>query len=908
VTPRLALRHFVVLIIVITVGTVIGIHDIAAYRALRASATEVASQRLRAAAGQIGQMLDTQSALMLEQTDTVARHPAVTAVLRSPESDVARHAAHVALEKGPLVRATSAAIEITDTAGNIVVSTTARPPVPESAQRATIALVSAARPVAVGPGVAVGDTFYYAAVARVSDGATPLGYVLHWRRLSTNARARQQLIDLIGPGSDFAAGNTTGPGWTDFVRAIPRPSLVLPLKDATWYTRDGGERRLAATRPIARTPWTLVVDFSEQTVMSGVGALVRRLVLITLALLAAGIAAAWLLARRLTMPLGELVAAAEGISGGDYSQRVPVHGTHEVRTLGSAFNAMSASIGTAHRALEEHSEELAERATQLSEQAAELEAANDELTSSIEEVVRARDELSASLATNARVTAELDASLAGAPVGIAVHDPDGRYRRVNATLATLNGAAPEAHVGRLPSAMAPGFGTAVERHVRQVLTTGTGVSNIELAGETAARPGVMQHWLASFYPIRTADGEMIGAGSVVADLTAYKRLESQLVQSQKMEAVGRLAGGVAHDFNNVLTAITGFGQFALSSLADGPAEAREDLEQVLAAADRAASLTRQLLAFSRQQVLQPRVINLNAVVTGLSPMLARLIGEDVKLIAKPAPALSAVKADPNQIEQVLVNLAVNARDAMPAGGTLVIETADVELDAAYAATRDGVTPGRYVMLAVTDTGTGMDAATRARVFDPFFTTKAPGKGTGLGLSTVYGILKQSGGNVDLYSEPGRGSTFKVYLPRTDEGLDGHPTPVSSAVVTPRGQLTVLLVDDDAFVAATARRALERTGYRVLAAGNGRHALGVVEQHAGPIDVLVTDLVMPEMGGRELARSVVAARPTVRVLYTSGYTAEAMNQQAVLEPTDAFLGKPFTPDSLLRAVQALVEPA
>jgi signal transduction histidine kinase/ActR/RegA family two-component response regulator len=786
-TPRLALRHVVVLIVVATVGTVIGIHDVAAYRALRASAVDVASGRLRAAVGQIGAILDAQSALLRKQIDTVGRHSAVKAILRSPSNDEARRAALAALQTLNFLPVTSAAMEIVDTAGAIVVNTAGRSPVPESAQRGAIASVSRARPVAVSPGVAVGDTLFYATVARVVEDTTPLGYVLQWRRLTNNQAARQQLIDLIGPGTDLAAGNTTGPGWTDFAKVIGRPPLALPAERATWYTRDGAGERLAVARPITGTPWTLIVDFTEPTVMSGVDSLVRRLVVVTLLLLAAGIAAAWLLARRVTTPLGELASAAAGISAGDYSRRVTVRGPYEVSTLGTAFNTMSGSIDTAHGALKERSEELAERATQLSEQAVELEVTNEELNDSIEEAVRARDELTASLAEN-------------------------------------------------------------------------------------------------------------------------KRLEFQLVQSQKMEAVGRLAGGVAHDFNNMLTAITGFGQFALSALGDESADARADLEQVLAAADRAATLTRQLLAFSRQQVLQPRVINLNVVVNGLSPMLARLIGEDIKLVARASPTLSPVKADPHQVEQVLVNLVVNARDAMPDGGTLVIETADVELDASYAASREGVTPGRYVMLAVTDTGIGMDAATRARVFDPFFTTKEPGKGTGLGLSTVYGIVKQSGGNVDLYSEPGRGSTFKVYLPRTDERVDARPTPPLGSVVVTRGRLTVLLVDDDAFVAAAARRALERTGYQVLTASNGRQALGILEQHTGSIDVLVTDLVMPEMGGRELADHVLTARPTVRVLYTSGYTAEAMNQQAVLDPNDAFLGKPFTPDSLLRAVHALIDPA
>ena len=781
--PRPALRVLVVFIVVLTVGTVIGIHDVAAYRSLRTSATESAGARLRVAAGQIGGLLDGQSVQMRAQLDSVARHPVIGEALRVRASEATRDSALSILATRPFLASSSAEIEIADTTGAAVLRTAKASPVPDAARRAAMALTSTARRVAMGAGVVVGDTFFYAAVARVASGGLSPGYVIQWRRLSGNQIARKQLVALMGPGTDLIVGNTAGSEWTDLMGVIPRPTLALPLDEPTWYTR-GGVRRLAVARPIAGTPWTLVVDLTEQAVMAGVDAVVRRLALITVLVLAFGVLVAWLLAQRLTAPLGDLVSAAEGIGSGDYSRRVAVRGPSDIRTLGMTFNSMSANIHATRRELEERSEELAERATQLSEQAAELETTNDELNDSIQEVVRARDELAASLDEN-------------------------------------------------------------------------------------------------------------------------RRLQSQLVQSQKMEAVGRLAGGVAHDFNNMLTAMAGFAQFAMTSIESDPAGARADIEQVIAATNRAAALTRQLLAFSRQQVLQPRVIDLNAVVTGLTPLLSRLIGEDVKLMARPSSQPVVTKADPHQIEQVLVNLVINGRDAMPNGGTVLIETADVELDEAYAATRDGVVPGSYVMLAVTDTGSGMDAATRARVFDPFFTTKEAGKGTGLGLSTVYGIVKQSGGNVEVYSEPGRGSTFKVYLPRTEEpSVPDRPAPVAPSSQARRG-LTVLLVDDDAAVSATGRRTFERAGYEVLAASNGHEALGIVERYDGSIDVLVTDLVMPEMGGRELARRVTSARPSIRVLYTSGYTAEAMNQQAVLLPDDAFLSKPFTPDSLLRAVDGIM---
>jgi signal transduction histidine kinase/ActR/RegA family two-component response regulator len=714
-------------------------------------------------------------------------------------------------------------------------------------------------------------------------------------------------VDLIGPGTEIYAGNTVGDGWTDFAGLVARPPVTLPMVSSVTYERPGFGPQLAVGRPIAGTPWTLLLANPEAGLLAPVNAMARRLALVTTLLLGFGLFAAWFLGRRLTTPLGELAGAAAAISAGDYSRRVVADGTDEVGTLARAFNQMATSVGAARTSLEERSEELAERAEQLSAQATELESANEELAESMDEAIRTRDELSVALTETARVTAELNASLASAPVGFAFHDLDGRYRRVNACLATLDGVAADAHVGRLPSEVVAGFGRAIDTHVAQTLRTGQGVFNVELAGDNAPRATDVGYWLASFYPIRTMEGELLGVGSVVTDLTAHKQLEVQLMQSQKLEAVGRLAGGVAHDFNNILTAISGFGEFALSELGEGAEGARSDIEQVLAAANRAGALTRQLLAFSRQQVLQPRVLDLNEVVSGVSPMLARLIGEDIHLVSKANGRLGRVKADPNQLEQVLVNLVVNARDAMPGGGTVVIETANIELDDEYASARDGVTAGPHVMLAVTDTGVGMDAGTRSRVFEPFFTTKDPGKGTGLGLATVYGIVKQSGGTVEVYSEPARGTTFKVYLPRSADEQHVRHTPPMNAVVVPNGMATVLLVDDDPFVAATARRALERNGYAVLSAANGREAIEIAALHSDPLDLVITDLVMPEMGGRELARRLLAVRPGVRVLYTSGYTAEAINQQAVLEPTDAFLGKPFTPDGLLRQVQAILQP-
>ncbi len=388
------------------------------------------------------------------------------------------------------------------------------------------------------------------------------------------------------------------------------------------------------------------------------------------------------------------------------------------------------------------------------------------------------------------------------------------------------------------------------------------------------------------------------------DITERKQLEEQFHQAQKMEAVGRLAGGVAHDFNNLLTAILGAADLVLDSLTAGAPE-REEVEEIRKAALRAADLTRQLLAFSRQQVIAPTVLNPNEVVANMDKLLRRLLGEDVELRTRLTPDLATVKADPSQLEQVVLNLAVNARDAMPTGGKLTIETQNAELDEAYVRGHISAQPGPYVMLAVSDTGIGMDAATQARIFEPFFTTKAIGKGTGLGLATVYGIVKQSGGWIWVYSEPGHGATFKIYLPRVTEAVaPAAPSPPPPASV--RGSETVLLVEDDDLIRNLVQRVLKANGYRVLVAANGREAEQVAEQHAGPIHLLMTDVVMPGMNGREVAERLAAARAGVRVLYLSGYTDDAIVHHGVLEAGVAFLQKPFTPAVLGRKVREVLD--
>ncbi|MBI5396583.1 MAG: PAS domain S-box protein [Verrucomicrobia bacterium] len=485
---------------------------------------------------------------------------------------------------------------------------------------------------------------------------------------------------------------------------------------------------------------------------------------------------------------------------------------------------------------------------------------------------------------------------------IVVTDTAGKILYVNPAFEQASGYTRNEAIGQNPRVLKSGKHDAeFYRQMWAVLASGKAWTGHFI---NKRKDGTLFEEDATITPVLDPAGKIVNYVAVKRDITREVQLESQLRQAQKMESVGRLAGGVAHDFNNLLTAIIGYSDMTLKGLsASDPL--RKHIEEVRAAGERATALTRQLLAFSRKQVLQPKVLDLNDLAANLSKMLHRLIGENILLTTTFDPTLGRVKADPGQIEQVITNLAVNARDAMPEGGTVTLQTANAELDEAYASEHAEVTPGHYVLLTVSDTGTGMTDEVKAHLFEPFFTTKGLGKGTGLGLATIYGIVKQSGGHITVYSEVGHGTTFKVYLPRVEGAAEVVASAKASKEV-PRGTETILLVEDEEQVRKLARAVLEECGYTVLAAGSGSEALFLAKQHKGKLDLLLTDMIMPGINGRVLAKTLQPQNPTMRFIFMSGYTDTGILPKNLLAEGAAFLQKPFAVDTLTRKVRDVLD--
>jgi signal transduction histidine kinase len=509
------------------------------------------------------------------------------------------------------------------------------------------------------------------------------------------------------------------------------------------------------------------------------------------------------------------------------------------------------------------------------------------------------------LQEKARTVALLDTVFRGTPIGLAFVDRELRFVRINDALAALNRTTVEAHLGRTVSEVLGESASLVVPLFEEVFRTGAPVLDREIVIEARRQDDGPRTFLASYYPVPATDGRTEWVGCMVSEVTERRRAGELLVQAERMEAIARVAGGVAHEVNNMMTVITGFSGFLEGSLPAGDPRA-DDVAEIHRAADRAAGITRQLLAYSRQQVLQPTRLDLNALVQQSVPMFARLLGPGVHLELDLAPEVPLVRADQTQFEQVLVNLVLNARDAMAGQGTLTVTTETFVLGEGQRAHGLSVRmpAGRYARLTVSDTGLGMDAATRARVFEPFFTTKPSGQGSGLGLATVYGIVKQSGGYIWVYSEVGHGTAFKIYLPEFTGSL--AELPPAEVVLSPRGAETILIVEDEAAVRRMAARALAAQGYAILEAENGAEALEVLARGGSPIDLVLTDVVMPLVNGRELGERLSVERPGLRVLFMSGYTDDDIVRRGLLRPGSPFLQKPFMPGDLSRKVREVLD--
>jgi len=556
--------------------------------------------------------------------------------------------------------------------------------------------------------------------------------------------------------------------------------------------------------------------------------------------------------------------------------------------------------------IEQHAAALRRTNDHLEAEIAERQCVEDELRRSLDHAERSRLALLGALEDQTLAEAErerLTMAIEQAAEMVLVTDIHGAIQYVNPAFEAVTGYTRAEAIGSKPSLLASGVqDQAFYRALWDTIRAGK-IWHGRMVNKK--KDGTFYTEESTISPVRDAAGVVTSYVAVKRDITHDLDLEAQLLQSQKMDSIGRLAGGVAHDFNNCLNVIQGFTQLCLGRLREGDPLAG-DLAQVANASERAAGLTRQLLAFGRKQVLQPEQIDLNQTIADMEKMLRRIIGEDVELALVLAPDLGRVKADPGQFGQVIMNLAVNARDAMPKGGTLTIETGNVELTAEYAARHEGAEPGPHIMVAVADSGIGMDGQTMARLFEPFFTTKELGKGSGLGLSTAYGIVKQSGGSIVVRSEVGKGTTFNVYLPRD---LSAPAAPTAKPRPTPRrakGNETILVVEDEEALRQLVRRLLETAGYAVLSAADGEQALITCERHAGKIDLLLTDVVMPRMSGRLLANRLAKTRPALKILYMSGYTDDAIVHHGVLDAGTHFIAKPFSEADLTRKIRTVLD--
>ncbi len=699
------------LLIAALLCAVVGVFGWLAREELEHAFEAAAADRLVAAAHRMSALLVESAATVRRDGAAFARNPAVAALLTG-EAHAARASATDLLGalQPEATQGASRALWTADCTRIAASGSLARSP---ALMTCPARASGGAHAYGLQPFSAWGDSVMYVLVQPVVRAGDTLGFYVQSRVIGAGSSARV-LAGLLGRDASLLIGNANGDAvWSNLARRVDGPSTAASRDIVERYRPNGGAPQLGVLLDVPSTPWVAWAQMPVASAMGGLNAPLRNVAVLAVLCITVGVFCAWLLSRHVTAPIAELTRAEEEFAEGNYARRVATNRRDELGQLLMSFNVMAERVQAASR----------ERQSAQS---------------------------------------LLDEVLSQAPVGIAVFDGAMRFARVNDAFAVMNGQPVERHVGLHVSDMLPSMAPMVQAHVARVLATGSAVTNELARGAEGA--GVERYWMGSYFPVRGPGGEVTGAGAVLVDTTAHVELEAQLRHAQKMDAVGRLAGGVAHDFNNLLTVISSYSEMALQSL-DPEAELHGDMQEIHNAADRAARLTRQLLAFSRKQVMTPEVLDLNRVASNMERMLRRLIGEDIALVLETAAALGCVCADAGQLEQVILNLALNARDAMPNGGRLVVGTADENVATDLDVGSVTVRAGEYVTLSVSDTGTGMSDETKAHLFEPFYTTKGSGLGTGLGLSTVYGIIKQSGGEIAVRSVEGKGSTFVAYLPR-----------------------------------------------------------------------------------------------------------------------------------------------
>jgi two-component system cell cycle sensor histidine kinase/response regulator CckA len=821
----------------------------AAYYAVRQSTEQAAALRLREVTSQLRDLLAVQGEGLGRRAGAAAALPAVRAYL-TDRSAANERAIVTTFDPAAGADTSIVAIQLLSPNGGELFATGPLASLVHALpERSDLPGMDGATDSArVGQLLAQGDTILFPSIARVSAGTESLGYLVIWRRSSTNPRSSAAIAALIGSEARFQFG-TRGGTWMDEGGRVDAPALPTPDTASDdpllRYHRGDSQAVLANAMSVRGTPWEVVVEFPTSVVYAPANRFLGRIAMIGGILLLIGVAGSLVVARHIATPLLRLTAATMAFGRGSRGTRVGVEGDGEIGRLAEAFNRMAKDVDD-QAAVRESSEaqwrllfDQNPRPMWVTDQRTGWFLAVNE--SALELYGLARSEF---LATSLKA--------------LRVPDP------------AESGAGKEMGV------------TPFERHQ----TRERGTIEVEITRHALLFGG---------QPAELA---------LVQNITARKMQEVQARQAQKMEAVGRLAGGVAHDFNNLLAVISPYAELMREEVPPGSRQA-EDLEHIIAAAERGRALTRQLLTFSRQNVVQATTLNPNDAVRDVEGLLRRLVSEDVELIFRLGAGPGHIRVDPGQFEQILINLAVNARDAMPQGGQLVVATADWTIDQESLDFHGLKGEGRYMALTVTDTGVGMDAATCSRVFEPFFTTKAPGKGTGIGLATVYGIVTQAGGQITVYSEPGLGTTFRLYFPIVAKDTAAVHT-VKRSAESLRGDETILLVEDDAAVRAAAVGVLERFGYHVLVATGPEDAQEIAARHRKAINMVISDVVMPRMSGPTLLATLRSHRPDIKVLLISGYAGEALSARGELAEDIPFLEKPFTVSGLLGKVRDVLD--